>query len=136
MPDPTQPTRQRAARSEIMSALGLLLTTKLAYTSGELILYLTKLRRMCSTICYRRRFVQRIAPALVPPGSAIWCLRHQNDIEAILVAMELTLDAAFDVFINGWYDRGRWVLADSKRAETLPAAADQLRNLSHEPADG
>jgi hypothetical protein len=50
--------------------------------------------------------------------------------------MELTLDAAFDVFINGWYDRGRWVLADSKRAETLPAAADQLRNLSHEPADG
>lgn len=133
-PDPTQPTRTRNSRSEIMTALAPILVTTLEQASGEVILSLAKLRRMCATDRYARRFVQRIGPALVrPPGAAMWCLRHQNDMEAILAATELLLDAAFDVFVKGWYDRGRWIKADSKRAETLSAAAQQLRSLSHEP---
>jgi DNA replication and checkpoint protein len=137
-PDPTQPVQTRPSRSAIMAALAPLLITTLEPASGEVILLLAKLRRLCATSRYRRRFVQRIAPALIRPpnGAAMWCLRHQNDMVAILAATELLLDAAFDVFSKGWYERGRWMLADSKRAETLSAAAKQLRNLSQEPDDG
>jgi hypothetical protein len=138
-PDPTQPVQTRASRSEIMAALAPLLITTLQPESGEVIRLLAQLRRMCATQRYRRRFVQRIAPALIrPPGAAMWCLKHQNDMLAILAAAELIFDAAFDVFRKGWYERGRWMLADSQRAETLSAAAMQLRNLSQEPlaADG
>jgi len=137
VPDPTQPSKTRASRSEIMAALAPLLITTLEQPSGEVILMLARLRRLCGTARYQRRFVQRIAPALIrPPGAAMWCLRHQNDMEAVFAATELILDAAFDVFAKGWYERGRWMLADSKRAETLSAAAQQLRNMSQEPADG
>jgi hypothetical protein len=133
-PDPTQPVQTRASRSEIMAALAPLLITTLQPESGEVIRLLAQLRRMCATQRYRRRFVQRIAPALIrPPGAAMWCLKHQNDMLAILAAAELIFDAAFDVFRKGWYERGRWMLADSQRAETLSAAATQLRNLSQEP---
>lgn len=135
-PDPTQPNKTRASRSEIMAALAPLLVTTLEQPSGEVILMMAKMRRMCGTARYRRRFVQRIAPALIrPPGGALWCLTHQNDMVPILAAAELILDAAFDIFSKGWYERGRWMLKDSKRAETLSAAATQLRNLSQEPTD-
>lgn len=134
-PDPTQLVQTRPTRTAIMDALAPLLVTTLEEPSGQVILILAKLRRWCGTLRYRRRFVQRIAPAWIrPPGGAMWCLRHQNDMVAILAAAELILDAAFVVFSPGWYDRGRWMLADSQRAETLTAAATQLRNLSHEPA--
>jgi hypothetical protein len=136
-PDPTQLVQTRPSRSAIMAALAPLLITTLEPASGEVILLLAKLRRMCGTARYRRRFVQRIAPALIRPphGAAMWCLRHQNDMLAILAAAELLLDAAFDVFSKGWYERGRWMLADSKRAETLSAAAKQLRSLSSQEPD-
>ena len=129
--------RMNTRRSEIMAALAPLLITSLEPPSGEVFLLLAKLRRMCGTVRYRRRLVQRIAPALVrpPDGSAMWCLKHQNDMMAIFAATELILDAAFDVFSKGWYERGRWMLADSKRAETLSVAAKQLQNLSQEPPD-
>ena len=131
------PHRMNTRRSEIMAALAPLLITSLEPPSGDVLLLLAKLRRLCGTVRYRRRLVQRIAPALVrpPDGSAMWCLRHQNDMMAIFAATELILDAAFDVFSKGWYERGRWMLADSKRAETLSVAAKQLQNLSQDPAD-
>lgn len=131
-PDPTQPVKMKATRrSDILAALSPLLITNLEEMSGEVIMALAKLRRLCGTPRYQRRFVQRIAPFLVrPPGAAAWCLRHQNDMEAILAATELILDAAFEIFAKNWYERGRWMLADSKRAESLVAAAAQLRDLS------
>lgn len=139
--DPTKPAgmneKVKATRSEVMAALAPLLITSLEQPSGEVILMLAKLRRMCGTTRYQRRFVQRVAPALIrPPRGAMWCLRHQNDMEAILAAAELIFDSAFDVFSKGWYERGRLILADSKRAKTLHSAAEQLRNLSSEPTEG
>ncbi|KAL3918921.1 MAG: hypothetical protein SGILL_004014 [Bacillariaceae sp.] len=125
-----------ATRSEIMAALTPLLITSLEQPSGDVILLLAKMRRMCGTARYQRRFVQRIAPSLIrPPRGAMWCLKHQNDMEPILAAAELIFDSAFDVFSKGWYDRGQLLLADSKRAETLSAAAMQLKNLSSNPHD-
>jgi len=124
-------------RSEIVAALTLLLITSLEQASGDAILSLAKLRRMCGTPRYQRRFVQRIAPALVrPTRGAMWCLRHQHDMEPILAAVELILDSASEIFSKGWRDRGNLLLADSKRAETLNAAAMQLRNLGGDPPDG
>ena len=123
------------SRSEILSALAPLLITSLEQPSGDVILMLAKLRRMCGTFRYQRRFVQRVAPLLIrPPRGAIWCLRHQQDMEAILAAAELIFDSAFDIFSKGWHERGQLLLADSKRAKTLDSAAKQLRSLSHEPA--
>jgi hypothetical protein len=138
--DPTftdEEDKNRPSRSEIMAALAPVLITSLDQASGEVILMLAKLRRNCGTARYQRRFVQRVAPSLIrPPRGAMWCLRHQNDMEAILAAAELIFDSAFDIFSKGWYERGRLLLADSKRAETLNTAAMQLRNLSSEPWDG
>ena len=89
--------KTRATRSEVMAALAPLLITSLEQPSGEVILMLAKLRRMCGTARYQRRFVQRVAPALIrPPRGAMWCLRHQNDMEAILAAAELIFDSAFE----------------------------------------
>lgn len=129
--------KNRPSRSTIMAALAPVLITSLEQPSGEVILMLAKLRRECGTARYQRRFVQRVAASLIrPPRGAMWCLRHQNDMEAILAAAELIFDSAFDIFSKGWYERGRLLLADSKRAETLNTAAMQLRNLSSEPWDG
>lgn len=126
----------KPSKAQILAALTPLLITQLHLTSGEVILALAKLRRMCGTFRYQRRFVQRIGPLLVRPGlGATWCLRQQQDMEAILEATELILDAAFDIFGNGWYERGQLILADSKRAQTLDTAARQLRSLSQEPVD-
>jgi len=123
-------------RSEIMAALAPLLITSLEQPSGDVIISLAKMRRMCGTPRYQRRFVQRVAPALIrPPRGAMWCLRHQNDMEPILAAAELIFDSAFDIFSKGWYDRGQLLLADTKRAETLSAAAMQLKNLSSNPQE-
>eukprot|EP00549_Striatella_unipunctata_P012723 CAMPEP_0118709088 /NCGR_PEP_ID=MMETSP0800-20121206/22381_1 /TAXON_ID=210618 ORGANISM="Striatella unipunctata, Strain CCMP2910" /NCGR_SAMPLE_ID=MMETSP0800 /ASSEMBLY_ACC=CAM_ASM_000638 /LENGTH=209 /DNA_ID=CAMNT_0006612619 /DNA_START=137 /DNA_END=763 /DNA_ORIENTATION=+ len=107
--------RPRPSRSEIMAALEPLLITSLEQPSGETILFLARLRRMCGTARYQRRFVQRIGPVLVSPKGAIWCLRHQNDMEPIIAALEMIFDAAFEVFNKGWYERGRLLLADSVR---------------------
>lgn len=127
----TEPTAPHATRSQIMAALAPLLITSLEQPSGDVIVSLAKLRRMCGTPRYQRRFVQRVAPALIrPPGGAMWCLRHQNDMEPILAAAELIFDSAFEIFSKGWYDRGQLLLADTKRAETLNTAAMQLKNLS------
>ena len=74
-----------ATRSEIMAALTPLLITSLEQPSGDVVLLLAKLRRMCGTARYQRRFVQRIAPSLIrPPRGAMWCLKHQNDMERSL----------------------------------------------------
>ena len=83
--DPTKPAgaddKARATRSEVMAALAPLLITSLEQPSGEVILMLAKLRRMCGTARYQRRFVQRVAPALIrPPRGAMWCLRLTNKI--------------------------------------------------------
>eukprot|EP00980_Cylindrotheca_fusiformis_P004052 scaffold880_cov132-Cylindrotheca_fusiformis.AAC.48 len=134
--DPTSPAnatneRPTATRTEIVAALTPLLITSLEQTSGEVILSLARIRRMCGTPRYQRRFVQRVAPSLIrPPGGAMWCLKHQNDMEPILAAAELIFDCSVEIFSKGWYDRGQLLLADTKRAETLNAAAMQLRNLS------
>ena len=134
---PSEDDRHRPLRSEIIAALAPLLITSLEQPSGEVILQLAKLRRMAGTPRYQRRFVQRIAPFLIrPPHGAVWCLSHQKDMEAILAATELIFDSAFEVFSKGWYERGRLLLADNKRAKTLQSAAQQLRELSSEPSDG
>lgn len=123
--------KARTSRSEIMAALAPLLITSLEQPSGDAILSLARLRVMCGTARYKRRFVQRVAPCLIrPANAAMWCLKHQNDIEPILAAAELIFDSSEDTFGKGWYERGRLLLADSKRAETLNSAAEQLRNLS------
>jgi hypothetical protein len=125
------------SRSEIMAALAPLLITSLEQASGDVIVNLAKIRRMCGTARYHRRFVQRVAPCLVRPAlGAMWCLKHQNDMEPILAAVELILDNADEVFSKGWYDRGQQVLADSARKETLNTAAAQLRNLSSDGDGG
>lgn len=127
---PSQEKKKRPSRSEIMTALAPLLITSLEQPSGEVIVCLARMRRLCGTARYKRRFVQRIAPCLVrPPSGAAWCPRHQNDMEPILAATELIFDCAFEVFASGWYDRGRMLLADNVRAETLRTAADQLKRL-------
>uniref|UniRef100_A0A7S1VBR6 FAM13A-like domain-containing protein n=1 Tax=Grammatophora oceanica TaxID=210454 RepID=A0A7S1VBR6_9STRA len=133
-PTEDEDKKTRPSRSEIMAALAPLLITSLEQGSGEVIVQLAKMRRMCGTLRYQRRFVQRVAPALIrPPRAAIWCLRHQNDMEPILAAAELIFDSATDVFSKGWYDRGQQLLRDSVRKETLNTAAQQLRNLSSDP---
>jgi len=121
------------SKSDIIAALAPLLITTLEHPSGETILELARLRKMCGSRRYQRRFVQRIAPCLVrPPNAALWCLKHQNDMLAILAATEMILDAAFEIFAAGWYDRGQTLLADSHRAETLRAAANALKELSND----
>jgi len=123
-------------RAQIMGALTPLLISSLEQPSGDVIIVLAKLRRMCGTARYQRRFVQRVAPALIrPPRGALWCLKHQNDMEPILAAAELIFDSAFDIFSKGWYDRGQLLLADTKRAETLNTVAMQLKNLSSHPEE-
>ena len=133
-PDEGEP---RNRRSMIMTALEPLLITSLEQPSGEVILQLAKLRRMCGTPRYQRRFVQRVAPCLVrPQNAAMWCLQHQSDMEPILAAVEMIFDWAFNIFKKGWYERGQLLLADSVRKETLKKAAQQLKDLSHDPEDG
>ena len=127
----------KLSTSEIMAALTPLLVTTLEQPSGEVLTALATLRNFCGTRRYQRRFVQRIAPFLVrPPGAAIWCLRHQGDIEAIIAAIEMILDNAFDVFSTGWYERGRNILKDTHRAESLRSAASQLRSLNSPSPSG
>jgi hypothetical protein len=117
--------------SEIMGALAPLLTTTLEQSSGEVLVALSRLRNYCGTRRYRRRFVQRVAPCLVrPPNAAMWCLRHQSDMEPIVAAVEMILDNAPDVFGPGWYERGRSMLKDNTRhAMNLQKAATSLRLL-------
>ena len=127
----------RGKRSQIMAALTPLLISSLEQPSGDVIISLAKMRHMCGTPRYQRRFVQRVAPSLIrPPNGAMWCLRHQSDMEPILAAAELIFDSAHDVFSKGWYDRGQSLLADTKRAETLNTVAMQLKNLSHSNPGG
>ena len=122
---------KKPTKSEIMAALAPVLVTTLEQPSGEAILALANLRRLCGTKRYQRRFVQRVAPSLLrPPGASMWCLRHQNDMEAILAASEMVFDSAHDIFSSGWHERGRMILADSVRAGALRSAADQLKSLS------
>ena len=132
-----QNNKKKHSKEDIMNALTPLLITSLEQPSGDTILALAKLRKSCGTKRYQRRFVQRIAPFLIrPPNAAMWCLRHQQDMESILAAAELILDKSMEVFHKEWYERGRTILADSKRAETLKAAATQLKSLSaQQPSD-
>jgi len=124
-------SRKKPSKSEIMAALAPVLITTLEQPSGETILALANLRRMCGTKRYQRRFVQRVAPSLIrPPSAAMWCLRHQSDMEAILAAAEMLFDMAHEIFSTGWHERGRQILADSVRADALRAAAEQLKSLS------
>jgi len=132
----SSPSAAHGKRAQIMGALTPLLISSLEQPSGDAIIALAKLRRMCGTARYQRRFVQRVAPALIrPPRGALWCLKHQNDMEPILAAAELIFDSAFDIFSKGWYDRGQLLLADTKRAETLNTVAMQLKNLSSHPEE-
>jgi len=133
-----QTTKNKLTTPEIMSALTPLLVTTLSQPTGEAILALSHLRSYCPTKRYRRRFVQRIAPFLVrPPDAAVWCLRHQTDMEPIMAAVEMILENAGEVFGPGWYDRGRAMLKDSRRGETFRKAASQLRRLAcPSPSDG
>ena len=123
--------QQNGTRSQVLKALSPLLISSLEKVSGQVILNLAKVRRLCGTPRYQRRFVQRIGPYLVrPPQAAPWCLRHQHDMEAILAACELILDSAEDVFSGNWYEKGRQLLRDSVRKQTLNVAAQQLKDLS------
>ena len=124
-------SEKKPTRAEILSALAPVLITTLEQPSGDALICLSHLRDMCGTSRYRRRFIQRVASSLIrPPNSALWCLRHQQDMEAILRAAEVILDGAQELFSPGWHERGRTILADSKRAATLRTAADQLKKLS------
>jgi len=123
--------KPKLTTSEIMGALAPLLITTLEQPSGEALAELSRLRNYCGTARYRRRFVQRVAPLLVrPPNAAMWCLRHQSDIEPIVAAVEMILDNAHEVFSPGWYERGRNMLKDSQRADALRSSVSQLRRLN------
>jgi hypothetical protein len=132
------PDKTKFTKLQILNALTSVLVTTLEQSSGDTIIALAKLRQLCGTKRYQRRFVQRIAPNFVrPPNAALWCLRHQSDMESIFAATELILDHAFEIFSSGWYERGRTILADSHRRESLRAAADHLKLLSNSrPTDG
>ncbi|KAL3765903.1 hypothetical protein ACHAWO_007590 [Cyclotella atomus] len=129
---------------EIMSALEPLLISTLPKSSGETFLKFLTLRKYAGSARYQRRYIQRLAPYLVrPPDSAIWCLRHQNDIEAIVACVELILDKAEMVFSNGWVERGRGLMKDSsvrsKAGENtaLRSATNMLRSrLNCSPVEG
>ena len=124
-------SKKKPTKSEIMAALAPVLITTLEQPAGEVILALANLRRMCGTRRYQRRFVQRVAPSIIrPPSGAMWCLRHQRDMEAILACAEMMFEMAHDIFSAGWHERGRQILADSVRAGALRAAAEQLKSLS------
>lgn len=126
-----QNSGSKLTKKDVINALTPLLITTLEQPSGETVLALANLRKMCGTRRYQRRFIQRIAPFLVrPPNAAVWCLRHQNDMKAIFAATELILDSATDIFSADWFEHGRTLLADSKRAESLELAAMQLKRLS------
>jgi len=126
-----QAAGKKPTKKKIVNALTPLLITTLDQESGGTILALASLRKISGTKRYQRRFIQRIAPSLVrPPGAAIWCLRHQTDMQAILAATELILDSSSEIFASDWFERGRTILADSKRAESLMLAAKQLKRLS------
>ena len=129
--------KKKHSKEEIVNALAPLLITTLEQASGDTIVALARLRKSCGTKRYQRRFVQRIAPCLIrPPNASIWCLRHQQDMESILAATELILDKSTDIFHKEWFEHGKTILADSKRAETLKAAAMQLKSLSvYQPSD-
>jgi len=117
---------------EILEHLEPLLITSLTPTAGEVWLTLASLRDLCGTVRYKRRLVQRIAPLLVrPPHAAVWCLQHQQDMEAIVACTELILDRASQLFARGWYEKGR--LAASAKRDT---AAQQLRTLSTDKHHG
>lgn len=117
--------------ADILQSLTPLIVTSLKPHSGQAILKIAQLRNLCGTPRYQRRFVQRIAPSLVrPSNAAMWCLRHQNDMEAVLAATELLLDHAHEIFRPGWTERGQALLHDSKRKETLDNAAARLRIMS------
>lgn len=128
-------SKPKLTTAEIMGALAPLLITTLEQSSGEVLVKLAELRNYCGTRRYQRRFVQRVAPSLVrPPNAAMWCLRHQSDIEPIIAAVEMILDNADQVFSMGWHERGRSLLKeDTQRAETLRTAASQLRRLNTSP---
>lgn len=130
--------KPKLTTSEVMGALAPLLIATLEQSSGDAIVELSKLRNYCGTRRYQRRFVQRVAPFLVrPPDAAMWCLRQQSDVEPIIAATEMILDNAFEVFSSGWFERGRNMLKDTQRAETLRTAASQLRRLTTtSPPDG
>ena len=124
-------SKKKPTKSEIMAALAPVLITTLEQPAGEVVLALANLRRMCGTRRYQRRFVQRVAPSLIrPPGGAMWCLRHQRDMEAILASAEMMFEMAHEIFSAGWHESGKQILADSVRAGALMAAAEQLKNLS------
>ena len=123
--------QQNGTRPQVLKALAPLLISSLEQASGQVILQLARMRRLCATPRYQRRFVQRIGPYLVRPArGAPWCLRHQHDMEAILAACELILDSAEDLFCGTWYEKGQQLLRDSVRKQTLNFAAQQLKDLS------
>lgn len=135
--DAAENDKPRTSRADVLAALAPLLITSLEQPAGDTILLLARMRRMCGTPRYQRRFVQRVAPCLIrPKNAAMWCLRHQHDMEPIVAAAELIFDQAHTIFGKGWYEKGQCFLADSKRVETLNSAAAQLRNLSGEPSEG
>lgn len=127
---------KKLTKQEVIAALTPLLITTLAEASGETIRSLANLKKMCGTKRYQRRFIQRIAPSLVRPANAAqWCLRHQNDMESILYAVELMFDFSEEIFRVGWFERGKTILADSMRAETLKAAAIKLKKMTNSNPD-
>jgi hypothetical protein len=115
----------------VLSTLTPLLITTLEPLPGEAILQLSKLYNMCATVRYKRRFVHRVAPLLVrPSNSAVWCVKHQNDMAAIITVSDFLMENAKDIFSPQWVERGRFLKADGLRAENLRLAALQLKNLN------
>ncbi|GMH52841.1 hypothetical protein TrRE_jg7337, partial [Triparma retinervis] len=75
---------------------------------AETILHLSEIRDMCGSLRYKFRFVERVAPALIrPPNGALWCVRHQCDMRAIVLVAEIMLDNAKVFFRDGWTDRAK-----------------------------
>jgi len=123
--------QRKPSLSEMKIDLFLLLKVTLEQTSGEVILGLARLRKLCVTKRYQRRFVQRVAPYLVrPPCASLWCLRHLEDMKAIFCATEMILDSAFDIFPPGWHVVRNNILAESKIKENLTSVAERLKQLS------
>ena len=109
------------SKSNAKAAVLPLLITNLSKISGEVLLFLARLRGLCGTWRYRRRFMQIIVPVLVRPLCSD-LVSKASKLDAIIEATELLLDEAQELFSYGWYERDTQLINDDRRAEFLKDA--------------
>ncbi|GMH99871.1 hypothetical protein TrST_g9156 [Triparma strigata] len=100
-----------------------LVTSYLPESSAEILKGLQKLRSLTSNDRLSFRFIERITPCLLrPPGGGgktiMWSVKHQNDMRAAVVVVEVLLDNVDVFFREGWEERGREIREERERNRT------------------